>query len=404
MHISVFQAITIFIKNNLTDESCLSRVLPLYLRGVLTVHDQSLLDEILQAECLRDFTVVDDLGQNVHDPSRHFFESMLACESLAGSLDIIDSQKLKALYDEQFDRMDEYFKTHVPETVFKNRNLHVVSGRNLGEEEYAQVIAELKSEDGVEFLRPRPNLEDAETIYNDRKKKLLLLVKAAFCSVICVQLNDNEYPIAIYFSKNGPFDAQNRGRTPRQHDLGLGRTSNNTALRSQSYGIMRTSMPLYFDSPLLAAKSFAYNKPTDRSTFVEGSAWVTKVQSQKVHTFINSISGTLLMQLRMTKKLLNEGKYPFSEDPRQFHTFHKLFICSLLYLSGGHCLAEWCGVFELPEVKAAFAQVPGFASLSIEGFFLNEPILKKVINETIEYNDRLFEKHQLNGEIRPACA
>jgi hypothetical protein len=395
MKITVFQALTKLLKDKQVPQPWLKKLQRIYLNGIDSTEDKLFVSTLLRSPILQEYDITEDLTEVVKDPTRRFFESTLMINQLATTLDALELPALLTLSKLEFDKMDKKYKVLVPRTLYLNKDLHLLAGQNLGEEEYAAILQSLKDPDGYLFLLPTSgNHKDCETLYLERKLKLELIVKCAFCAVVAVQLNNDGYPIPIYQAKDSLFSKDKRGRAfkgvPDSSDL-----RDKQIVRSMTLGIMASFMPVY--GPLKAKAPSSYVKPTDKSKPVLGSAWIEKIQDRKVIPFVNSLSGTLLMQLRLSKKLLDDGTYTYSDAPKQLALFYKAFVASMLYSSGGHCLFEFMQVFELPKVKEAFKSLPGFDGLSTSSLFLDDSAsaFMKSVDSTVEYNEVILNKKAL---------
>lgn len=396
MDITVFQALTMLIANKkcaFDSERILQKI---YLRGVTTSDDALILREALNSLKLTEFTINEDVDSINNDPTRRYFESMLALHTLKENLDDLDIQKLKQLYQFHFHKMSPYFQLYVPETVFKNQNLHKVAGRDLSEEKYAKSLATLEDENSYVFLFPK-ELEkgQAKLILNLRKEKLILLSKIAFCAVVSVQLNNEAFPLDLYTDPNGPFGAKQRGRKLISDPV------NNffqQTTHSSNLGIMKSNMPLYRDSPLLSQKNEGFVRPVDVRKLDKSSIQARYIESKKVLPFVNGISGTFLMVLRLAKQLRDEGVYPYENSPMQLRLFIKTLVAILIHTGGGHSTQEWLQPIQLPEIQDAFKTLAGFDAFSMENLYMSDRAFFNAREETELYT-KSYLRHQAINQV-----
>ncbi len=109
---------------------------------------------------------------------------------------------------------------------------------------------------------------------------------------------------------------------------------------------------------------------------------------QLMHPFVNSISGTMLTQLRACNKLLLKGKLEFN-NIKSFSSFIKCLVSSMLYFSGGHSLNEFIFPLSIPVVKEAFQDIGNFGeTMTIYGLFYhnNEEAFMEALEKSSQYN------------------
>ncbi|KTD43438.1 Uncharacterised protein [Legionella longbeachae] len=234
----------------------------------------------------------------------------------------------------------------------------------------------------------------------------MLLVKTAHAAMTAVECHkDTHFPLNIYGEADSVYSGPRRGRTNRVSDDG-----GKQVVRSNNIGIMRSYMPVSRDDVLFEEPSMEtanqYRRPADASTYVAGADMPEKFFSSEVSPFVNSISGTMLCQLRVMAKLLEEHKLEYENNPEQLKTFFKCFISYMIYNSGGHSLQEFTGVFQLPQVQAMFKDIPGFTDLNLRQLFQteNDASFMSAMDRAIDYNDKLFMRNAVHAELTSTTA
>lgn len=134
--------------------------------------------------------------------------------------------------------------------------------------------------------------------------------------------------------------------------------------------------------------------------------WVQRLHNTRVHTFVNSISGFLLMHTRVLislyeKILPSDNQFEFSQE--QFiYTFRNL-ITMMVVISGGHSFFEGFDVLKEKTIARALSpflypdETPKkayalFNELGFYDFFVgnNEQALRSSLEKTIDYNEKLI--------------
>lgn len=125
------------------------------------------------------------------------------------------------------------------------------------------------------------------------------------------------------------------------------------------------------------------------------SEWQEMNFSRLVHPHVNSISGVLLIQLRIMTKLASEKQFIFS-TPEKMKIFFRCYLSSMLYTRGGHSLNEFMSVFEIPEVRECFRNHFTLNSLFYKD---NQNAFQAALTATIEYNRRDLLQARVNSAI-----
>ncbi len=311
------------------------------------------------------------------DANRRYFESHFCFETMKRSITELDLSLLKGYYTEL-------------EKLFINEHKYIdkvftgkFSDQSVNEhKEYADSINRIQSE--PQFIA----LEEKD------KEKMLLLVKCCFLSVVAVRYGDKnekqfpQFPINIYGT--GYYSNQARGKIPKIQE--------NTS--SSNYGIMQNFMPLPIDDLAFTNNSFKYVKPSDIGMPNYLADWPVMAFDYLVHPFVNSISGTMLANIRAMSYLKSNDKFVLN-DIKNLKNYFKSLIVTMSFLSGGHSLFEFSYPLFLKEVKEFFKDIKGFDHLSLDTLFFqdNQEALDVAISRTIDYNKMLLNKQELHAEL-----
>ncbi|WP_155080578.1 hypothetical protein [Piscirickettsia salmonis] len=120
--------------------------------------------------------------------------------------------------------------------------------------------------------------------------------------------------------------------------------------------------------------------------------------SKLVHPFSNSISGTMLSQLRMLKSLHNKRKFKFQKTNciKYLHTL----ASAMLFNSGGHSYYEFLYPLTLDDVKIAFEPITSdIADYNIVNIINSSGINRTVLGNTLDYFYKIELKNKLHSEL-----
>ncbi|RUR18427.1 hypothetical protein ELY21_08180 [Legionella sp. km535] len=413
MKITVFQALTILAQKYRNDESNTEtyyKIKSLYLSGVRSPKDAETLDQLLQDDTLSNYEITDDRAAINDDPVRRYFESQLSHETLSDSLDSLDSRRLKRHFESMFIRLGESTKQYLLQYVYgvTKRSIENLSGT---QKEYGEGILALKDPTSFQSLKPETGKgkKSPEEILQERKDKMTLLAQCSqvAMSVVNNKKNNSRYPLNLYSKKDYVFDPPNRGRVARKDTV----TGHVQTVRSNTLGIMRSYMPLRRDDELHSETPARYGRPADNSTYMDdGKEHLIpdRTFATKVAPFVNSISGTMLIQVRAMAQLFRDKKYVYeakgkdaNEIEEQLRNYFKSFISYMTFYYGGHSLNEFISVLELPEVQDEFKNLPGFNSLTLEQLFKieNDDAFERAVEKTIDYNTAILQRKELHEEL-----
>ncbi|KTD63746.1 hypothetical protein Lsan_1179 [Legionella santicrucis] len=318
-----------------------------------------------------------------NDPSRRYFETHLAYETVKNQIDSMD----KDLLQTHVNKLTEALGSHEKEAetcakVFSN----TYEGESPLHKEYANYIAKITSKELYSELN------------DEQREKVLLVVKSSLLGVANALVRGAELPINIYNS--APLYGNWRGKESiKEQD----KTAN------AHMGLMKGYMPVAQDDIATSTKSAPPVKPSDQATYKEEKGeyikWVEMNFAGLVHPFSNSISGTMLCQLRNMAEQKNGDATKASgitDSAFEIEKYARVFIAAMLYGSGGHTLNEYSFPFQLEEVQNEFAGVDGFKNINLETLFLdnNDMALNKAINEAITYNAHFLQKQRINQDVK----
>ena len=274
--------------------------------------------------------------------------------------------------------------------------------------EYSEGVRNLNKSDSYQSFKPDTGSGPStpNDIFKDRKKKMALMAQcmqaAAFVNAQIVPARD---PLNIYHKRGSIYDPIHRGReTRRDPDTGLIQT-----VLPNTLGIMRSFMPLPIDDALFSENPSRYYRPADLYTYAKGSfQWPNRTFYTRVTPFVSSISGTLLMKLKVIDQLIRRREFVYMDhanntvDVETFELYLKSFIAYMIYQAGGHSLDEYFGVLELIEVQNEFKQIPHFSSLTLNRLFKDSNIeaFDAALDLTIQYNNMILMKKCLHHELK----
>ena len=200
--ISPGQGLLLLIAHYKDNAEKVNRLKKLYLCGAETKNDVKKIKKLLKDPVISDYQVSYDMQTINNNPTRRYFETHLAYESLVNGLNKIDRNDLESHF--------QSLKSMVPQDKLV-RFEHVLSGEfkesdNNMSKEYADYIGKIKSGHMFNNLSPMD------------REKIELLAKCAFLGVVNalhVQLPLDIYGTGMYSTKNkGKTIVENEGSYP----------------------------------------------------------------------------------------------------------------------------------------------------------------------------------------------
>jgi hypothetical protein len=213
-------------------------------------------------------------------------------------------------------------------------------------------------------------------------------MRCSFLAVVNIQLGAN-FPLNIY--KKGIYSIAQRGL--------LAIKGQNTT-RNQHYGILKGHTLLPADDIAMNVNIPSLVRCPNRSTYFPNANWVKQSFSGLVHPFVNSISGTILCQLRALAHFTTT-KQCFKNSSYQFNTFFRLMISTLLFYQGGHSLLEFTAPLRVDAIQEAFKPISGFSNIDLISLFFknNQKAFNHSLDETLKYNRDLLQRKKLHLQI-----
>jgi hypothetical protein len=364
----------------------------MYLSGVRSQREYDLLVQYLGDPVFKGRYQVSGEPRVVNeDPSRRYFETHLAKNTLQDALNQITEKQLKiyiALMPlgvaKQTRWVYEYNKQHGYISAADVLHGRVKEGKENMVTQYAHMVAQVRRAD-----QPYASFSVEE------RSKIRFLSYSSYLGVNLLgiaddeRINDQTVPLPIYGV--GIYSPEARGKSMKE---------NQGDVRSQHMGLMKSYMPVPQYDVASSGTIFPYLKPVDQARVSFSSAWGKATFNRRVHPVSNSISGTILAQIRLIASLGEKEKSTFSSKG-DLEIFFKLFTSNLLYNGGGHTLLEYLAPFELKEVKKALHKVIPGCNFSLDHLFRedNEGAFNRALKATIKYNKLLLNKNRMHAEL-----
>lgn len=371
--ISPGQGLLLLIEHYTHDKVFVEDLKKIYLRGPSSNKEKKKIESLLKDNIPKPFEVSFDADVINQDPSRRYFETHLAYESLKYNLSKLSVNELENHYN-ALRAMASPAVLAASEPILNGEKK---PGDNKLTTQYADTIDKITS--GKMY----------NNLSQEQRDKILLLVKCQWMGLILCLNNNEIMPLNIY--GQGVYNKDFRGVVSLEDQ--------NTT-RNQNFGLLKGHMPVALDDIARSENEIPYLKSSDQSTFEPNASWVESNFNRMVHPFSNSISGTLLTQLRSHAYLKDNNMNIFTHSGKKMEDYNQLFISSMLYNSGGHSLNELVAPLSIRAVKEEFKDTPDFET-SLENMFLtnNLPAFDQALEDTRKYNKMLLLKGQLHQEL-----
>ena len=376
------QGLLLLIKYYQDDAAKLNQLKTLYLSGAKDGERCiALCDAMLDEPLLDNYDLVIDETSIDSDPSRRYFETHLAYQTLKHQIEYIDIHHIYGLY------------VYSSGLVTKN-----ISPVNL-----AMINQVLSGECDRPFFKKYENHQynnyikrlKEGSVFSEfpakKREKIKWLVRVMYMALVN-GWGATDLPLNIYHTER--FSSNARGKIMRGEEK--------RSTRNQSFGLLKGHMPIAVDDIAVSKITFEHIKSTDYATFNPDSAAVQACFQQLVHPFSNSISGCFLINLRVLAHLHNNYRSNmFTESLEEFTQLIRLMISSALYYSGGHTLYEYATVLSISEVREFFHYIPGFSQLDLDNIFYhgNEAAFDEALAATVTYNSRLLKIKSVHCEL-----
>ncbi|QGP39260.1 hypothetical protein [Piscirickettsia salmonis] len=324
------------------------------------------------------------------DPVRRYFETEFAANFLHENLKDIDQEELDDLIQqnlsylkdkEEFDLITQEFLNNFS----KQARLAIHQTLN-GTPPAADAPASIKKySDAISKIKLGTGYYKNFSL--EERIKIEQLINLSFLSVKAAIYHHKILPIKIY--EKGLYTPNNRGiiKKPDQKKV-----------TSQNMGLIKSYHPLARDDIYLNDMPTQFTRATESSRFNPESLWVKMNFSKLVHPFSNSISGTMLSQLRMLKSLHNKRKFKFQKTNciKYLHTL----ASAMLFNSGGHSYYEFLHPLTLDDVKIAFEPITSdIADYNIVNIIDSSGINRTVLGNTLDYFYKIELKNKLHSEL-----
>jgi len=389
IEITIFQALTLLLEKYRDTPNRYKLIESIYLTGVRSTRERSLLNNLLEDPLLDTYIIKTTKHAINSDPVRRYFESHLCHNTLATSLDFLDIDLLEQHFNSIFNRIEKDAQDMMQPIID-------------GQIPPAQPQF-IEYWDGLNKL----NKPGSYPLFQaDQKEKLRLIIKCMYAAVyVPEEMPSGFIPLNIYFHPHSVYDKNQRGRESRidedrradGHKLGVHQT-----VRPHTLGIMRSFMPLPAEDALLDNNPASFARAADYFTYIQGSFLIPdQIFSNKVTPFVGSISGTMLVKLRVMAQLLRDNQLVYTDKHQQLELFFKTFIAYMLHHAGGHSLDEYLQVLELEIVQREFWHLNGFSNLTLTHLFQknNAEAFHASIEQTITYNNHILLKKALHLEL-----
>lgn len=296
MKISVGQALLILLAKYHDDEDKFNELKHLYLAGAKNEDSRSAIDQYLKDSALAGFQISKSPEDINNDSSRRYFETHLAYETLSSQLGQFTlnemSQHLDAIKGTAYSSYADLYEEVLQGGYTPSDDT---------EHEYADYLTKLR------------NKEIFGQFSDEQRQKIIEIVSSAYVAMIIASQGPHLLPLDIY----GEDIYLERGKVAKQKQSSTQKTArgvvHNTTTTS-ALGILQNRDPVPVDDPARMAKTQEFLKPSDQSTYDTNAQWVQDNFSRLVHPFSNSISGTMLCQLRGLAKIKELKKLADSMD------------------------------------------------------------------------------------------
>lgn len=349
--------------------------------GARTDKDRQTMMELFEHPLLSEYVVSTQFDVINDDAVRRFLETKLAENSLKYGL------KQLPLAD---------LNSHLNALI----NLMNQLDPNLRDKEYfSKVMSEWLGDDYKALSRDL----NREELSADETQKISFSqedwVKMSFLWHIWIRSyivsGEEEFlPIKIY--NQGFFQEQHRSRQCR-YEL------REEVMYSSNVGIFKSIMPTPAYSAL-RTKNITKGLVLSDYRMYQLGAWYRYNYEYLVHPFVNSISGTILVQLRVLAAIKRQMSLSSSllSSKNKLADYFRLFSALLLYGCGSHSWFEFLEPITLTAVREEFRDVPGFDELDMEYilFYNNKEAIYESIKESIQYNQHIVQRARFHFELK----
>ncbi|HKY69928.1 MAG TPA: protein kinase, partial [Gammaproteobacteria bacterium] len=410
------QALLLLIAKYRSSDTVLAEKLKsLYLTGIRTKDENEFVEKMIEDPVLKKYQISSDPRLIANDASRRYFETHLSLETMKTRLSQLPLPLLKAHYDSikaQFESLggdcdQERFLQTGEKVLVRDyeteHNLRIQEGKDpedIIKGVSAKAQAQLdkifsgkyqESDDDMtkEYADLVSRIKNNKRLSNEEKEKGLLIIKSTRLGMVLSKNIQKYKKLGCYQGEDLPlediyhsnlYQEENRGRLAKDD-------TNRLAANHHNMGLLKGYHPLPVTDEAYSEEAYRYYKPADRSTFIDGSPWVEEGMAQKVHSYANSISGTMLVQLRTMLKLHQEGKLVL-KNKEQFNNTLSAMMGIMVGISGGHSLLEFSAPIKIDKFQEGFSGIDGFDQIDLKTLFFenNETAFEAALAKTIDYN------------------
>lgn len=376
------QGLLLLLKHHKDDRNTFQNIAKLYLTGADNkTHDLEICDLLLNSPLLKKYNICLNATAIDSDPTRRYFETHLAYETVQANIHALPNSELIAMSTRMSKWMHPLSFEKYSQTLSDLVEMRTPSSKHIFKEtlQFAGYIQRLSTNT---IFTQLPNQE---------RKNLENLIFAIYVGLINSWEKTN-MPLNIYKTYD---QFVNKGKKANH--------ANKTVLGEHHMGLLKSHMPLGCEDNAFSPTAFSHWKSTVYSTFDPESSYTKACFDQWVHPFSNGISGVLLVVMRMLARLHQEDQSNIwvTRSSENFIQFTRLSIASLLYYSGGHSLYEYMQVLNLAEVQNTFECIGDIDQMSLETFFYegNESAFYRALYKTMDYNDHLFALQHVHAEL-----
>lgn len=323
-----------------------------------------------------------------NDASRRYFETLLAYRTVEKGIAEIDVATLEA-YINTLNNELVAPQSYEPSSL--QIRLEGVQRALAGKfiEEDPDLIKEY-----VNYIARIDNGELFTQLDSASRHKIKLIAQASLLGVANAWCNSS-LPLALYGA--GIYSNKSKGKVMMAEQI---------TTRNQHMGLMKGHMALPRDDPAYSEKEMPLMKPSDQATYQSGAEWVEYNFNKLVHPYSNSISGTMLCQLRNLAHLKDGDSAQFTSSLEEFVGYARLFTATMLYGSGGHTLHEFSAPLQLDPIHRTFEDVTGGKPITMENLFLegNEEAFEQALQETRHYQQQMLIRTTLHAQLKAVAA
>ncbi|KTD56313.1 hypothetical protein Lsan_3001 [Legionella santicrucis] len=401
--ISPGQAILLVLQENKITANEKLRLEALYMTGCENDDDISFLTTIIShAAKSNSYLQAVDISFEAEiidaDPSRRYFETHLAYHTTITEVEKLDLEQIQHHYTDILELIKNY------DPVLGDSLKDVADGKltspwnNLGK------IKEALGADVAEYLQAISEAKKKFTA--EEHEKIKYVMGATLLGLICTRVYANKTKENPELFSGLPLNIYGKGLYAPSY---RGRKSRDGLHFFSTTGILKSNTPApYHNDPVRYADtdkqhSFTF-KPTENSQYVLGlneKNWSDNNFAKLLQPFVNSISGTILSQLRACRQLLSDNKFQFNEIG-PFSNYMKCLISSMLYLSGGHTFYEFTYPFKVKEIQDAYCEILGFEEqMTVKNLFYqtNSEAFSNALKSAGEYNLQIVQRALVHEEL-----